>query len=43
VILNTAAEPLSGNAVLEITGGNSSFGYAEWRESPYGLPSAIVE
>jgi len=33
----------SDNVVLEITGGNSSFGYAEWRESLYGLPMDIAE
>ena len=33
----------SGNLVLEITGGTSSFGYAEWRESLYGAPMDIAE
>jgi hypothetical protein len=33
----------SGNVVLEITGGSSSFGYAEWRESLYGAPLDIAE
>jgi hypothetical protein len=33
----------SGNVVLEITGGNSSFGYTEWRESLYGPPMDIAE
>jgi hypothetical protein len=32
-----------GNVVLEINGGSSSFGYAEWRESLYGPPQDIVE
>jgi len=32
-----------GNVVLEINGGGSSFGYAEWRESLYGTPMDIAE
>ena len=32
-----------GNVVLEIEGGNSSFGYAEWRESLYGEPIDITQ
>jgi hypothetical protein len=31
------------NVVLEINGGSSSFGYAEWRESLYGAPMDIAE
>jgi hypothetical protein len=33
----------SDNVVLEITGGNSSFGYSEWRESLYDAPTDISE